>query len=650
MTDSTDPQLNGVYAAPPDERLRYVSPSEFAKQAARYEQWLATQAKREQAQGGAGGTADSNLDGDSADDDGQSIDQLDASDSGTDAPLSDSDMGLETPTQTEGETANSTEGETMPKKRRDSGKAGVFNVYARSKYGDRNGKLERLNERTEAESPQAAIEATKRQMMQAGTLTDYQDFEARRQRGKAMADGADSRRGKGREAQSGTEAAQDDFDGQSDGQGQASTRGKQTSEEMPQDDASGASDESAESQDGEGQGQDGEQGTDDSDSPDDDLILHRMSDGPLVGTEATKRISDIAGSHMDRVLEVVKLALDNLPTQQEQAVDEAAVEAIVQKALQGWNVEKTVTVNVETADGKTIDSLDGEHFHPMFPEICDLVSKREPVYLWGPSGAGKTFTASQVARAFFPADEDCPHAWQSVRTEFRGIEHMTITDEQTGEERTVPKFAFLSLSGGTSESHIQGYLLPSKTGEFVHVSTHLLDVFEYGGLALLDELDRMPPDVGVLFNALFEQGRMPLPQRMHKPYVDLHPETMIMAAGNTCGTGADRLYSAAQQQDEAVLERFRYGTRHFDYDKGLEKQLCGGETPLLRALWKVREKATAGRAEVVISTRYAIKCHKYGDSIEKALTVLSQSWDESKRSMLGINELIAQSKTKGGAA
>lgn len=637
------PDLNGVYAPPPDERLRLVAPDEFARQAARYQQWLDSAARREQASGGSGGTADDSLDGEQ--DDGESIDSLDSS---SDAPLSDSDLGLEAPSQsTDSQQTNPTEeDDDMPKKRRDSGKPGVFNVYAANKV--QPDKAIRMADRLDADSPQAAIEQTKKMMMSAGTLTQYTNFEARRQRGKPMGDGADKRRGKGRAGQSGTEAAQDDFDGES----QSGSQGKKTSEEMPTDSV-GDKAQSDASADGDGEQGQGESDSDDdsqsdTEPPADDLILHRMTEKPLIGTEATKRISDIASTHMEKVLDVVRLALDNLQAP-EQSIDAEAVEAIVQDVLKGNNVEKTVTVNVQTSDGDAIPSLEGEHFHPMFEEIVSLMNKREPTYLWGPSGAGKTYTASQVARAFFPAPKECPHAWTSTREEFRGIEHMDITDEQTGEVRTVPKFAFLSLSGGTSESHIQGYLLPSKSGQFVHVSTHLLDVFEYGGLALLDELDRMPPDVGVLFNALFEQGRMPLPQRMHRPYVDLHPECMIMAAGNTCGTGADRLYSAAQQQDEAVLERFRYGTRHFDYDKGLEKQLCGGETPLLRALWKVREKATASRAEVVVSTRYAIKCHKYGDSVEKALTVLSQSWDDSKRSMLGINELIAQSQSKGGA-
>ena len=159
----------------------------------------------------------------------------------------------------------------------------------------------------------------------------------------------------------------------------------------------------------------------------------------------------------------------------------------------------------------------------------------------------------------------------------------------------------------------------------------------------MDEVDRADPNVLAVLNQALANGRMPLPARFENPVAYQHKDFIILCAGNTAGTGADRLYTAATRLDEAFLDRFRPGTMFMDYDQNLEKKLVGN-TKLLRAMWFIRKRCTDLRIERVVSTRAIIKLHKLFDAeteTEQALERLMGTWDATETTKISISDALA---------
>lgn len=178
--------------------------------------------------------------------------------------------------------------------------------------------------------------------------------------------------------------------------------------------------------------------------------------------------------------------------------------------------------------------------HKVFPKVLQLASQRKPVFLAGPSGSGKTHLAGQLAEAL-----------------------------------GARKYGAISCSVGMSESHLQGWLLPlGKNGQFTYVPTDFVDIIEHGGVYLIDEMDNSDENMLVMLNMLLANGTMPLPQRTENPVIKMHDDTVIIAAGNTYGNGADAQYVGRNQLDAATMDRFRTGMVVMDYDKDVERGLA----------------------------------------------------------------------------
>ena len=489
--------------------------------------------------------------------------------------------GAPDPNADQGKTTDDADATTQPpedneqeppvKKRKDSGKPGTFNVYA-----DIEGckTKQRIGEKIDADSPTQAM-----QIALDGSSDSTKDaasnLEARRLRGSSV--------GKG--------------------EGTAKLDGAQGGE---------SSDQSADidAQAGQGQG--------DQPKPEpqaDDIIIHRLQSAPLIGQEAEAKISAIA---MQSVMPVVEKGLAELNKAADAMVnttpelDVAKVEAIVDEKIAAIPAAIAQNITITYPDASTVE-MDG-HFHPVFKDALHILAQREPVYLYGPSGTGKTFMAEQLAAALFP--------------------DMDAQD----------RFYGLSATMGMSESHLQGWRLPISAGEFVYVPSEFVKRYENGGLFLLDEVDRADPNVLAVLNQALANGRMPLPARFEKPFAVQSDNFCMMCGGNTAGTGADRLYSAATRLDEAFLDRFRPGTLYVDYDQNLEQALVG-DTLLLKAMWQMRKLTTDLRIERVISTRAIVKLHKLFDGSQrggtiKALKRLQTTWEPSEISKVKPNEIV----------
>ena len=226
----------------------------------------------------------------------------------------------------------------------------------------------------------------------------------------------------------------------------------------------------------------------------------------------------------------------------------------------------STVVEVRLPD-KTIE-LEGEFLHPAFEEVVLLAASGQPVFIPGPTGSGKSHLARQVANALGR------------------------------------RFGSISFSGGTSEAALIGRMVPyGENGQFEFLGTQFLDCYENGGVFLADELDAADPNVLIAINSALANGFISVPARHENPTATMHKDFAIIAAANTYGRGADRLYTARSDMDESTLDRFRMGTVPVDYDRQLEKRLCPN-SDLRNRLEEYRTKTVDFKLERVVSTRF----------------------------------------------
>lgn len=227
---------------------------------------------------------------------------------------------------------------------------------------------------------------------------------------------------------------------------------------------------------------------------------------------------------------------------------------------------------VKHPDGKAIHIKDA--VHPVFDEVVQLAQARMHIFLPGPAGCGKSHLAAQVAEAL-------------------GL-----------------KFGFISCSAGMSESQLLGRMVPSgENGKFEFLGTQFLDCYENGGVFLIDEIDAADSNVLLVINAALANGHLSVPSRHDNPIAKRHANFICIAAANTFGRGADRVYCGRNQLDESTLDRFRIGTVPMDYDESLERRLCP-DTELYERLARYRKSVQANRLERIVSTRFMVMAYK----------------------------------------
>ena len=231
-------------------------------------------------------------------------------------------------------------------------------------------------------------------------------------------------------------------------------------------------------------------------------------------------------------------------------------------------------VQVQLLEGDKVVSSFEDLFHASFEAILQLAEARMNVFIYGPTGCGKSHICSQVAKAL-------------------GL-----------------PFYFISCTAGMSEGIMGGRLLPTgDAGKFEYTVSEFVKAYENGGVFLLDEIDAADPNVLLLINAALANGKMSVPNRTEKPYAIRHKDFICVAAANTVGTGADRLYSGRNKLDAATLDRFQIGKVFMDYSADVEVQLCPDDE-LRSNLLKYRKAINENRLERAMSTRFMRDAYK----------------------------------------
>ena len=262
----------------------------------------------------------------------------------------------------------------------------------------------------------------------------------------------------------------------------------------------------------------------------------------------TSRMKNSMDKAAKNVLEETK-GIANEMTKAAKAEAKALLEAVKR-------VGEATRIEVELKDGTKKD-LGTVHRETEW--LIKLLQKPRHAFLTGPAGSGKTTCAEKVAEAL-------------------GL-----------------SFHPMSVGPETMKSDLLGFI--DANGNY-H-TTQVREAFEKGGLLLLDEMDAGNGASMTILNSLLSNGYCSFPDGI----VKRHPNFRCIAAANTFGRGADRLYVGRNQLDAATLDRFV--VRAFDYDEALEYRLAGNDEWVKR-VQEIRAKASELKLRVVVSPRASI--------------------------------------------
>lgn len=256
------------------------------------------------------------------------------------------------------------------------------------------------------------------------------------------------------------------------------------------------------------------------------------------------------------------------------------VNEIVAEATKRIEIEDVRPRAIEIYQNGTLEkTLDKELYHQEFETIYKLIRLGLPVMLIGPTGSGKSVCAGQVAKAL-------------------GMP-MYYTNNASEEYKLL----------GFTDAH----------GKYKE--TQFYKAFKDGGLFFLDEIDNSHPSALLSLNSAigatsngniymaFEDGQ----------YTEAHPNFRIIAAANTWGNGANRMYCGRSELDSSSLDRFIQ--IYFDYDPKIEKSIIKDDE-LLQYFWNFRRIISDCGIRHTVTTRnidYAKKLKEAGFTTEQIL-------------------------------
>lgn len=249
------------------------------------------------------------------------------------------------------------------------------------------------------------------------------------------------------------------------------------------------------------------------------------------------------------------------------------LEPTIKKVMAAANLQ---TRQIEVTSDKGTHKVDGVTCKE-FETVLRLVNANIPVYMFGPAGCGKNVIAKQVAKAL-------------------GLD-------------------FYFSNAVTQEYKLAGFI--DANGTFHE--TEFYKAFTKGGLFMLDELDASIPEVLINLNAALANGYYDFPNGR----VDAHRDFRVIAAGNTCGTGATIEYTGRYQMDASSLDRF--APMQISYDENVEKAICNNDNEVLEFIHNLRKAQEKTGIKFVLGYR----------AIERIAT-MSRMFDEEETLRLAI--------------
>ncbi len=214
------------------------------------------------------------------------------------------------------------------------------------------------------------------------------------------------------------------------------------------------------------------------------------------------------------------------------------------------------------------------------------------IWLYGPTASGKTHAAEQLAEAM------------GMKFYMHGA--MSMAHELMG---------FVDAAGN-------------------YHRTPFRDAFEDGGIVLWDEVDSWDGQVTLATNAPLANGQCAFPDGM----VKRHKDCIIIAAGNTLGSGATADFVGRNRLDAAFLSRFATKI-HWPRDPAIEYATAGNDAWVKRVI-AARNRAEAAGIKHLIDPRHSqagAALIRAGMTMDEAaeLTYLAGLADAQRRTVEG---------------
>lgn len=266
-------------------------------------------------------------------------------------------------------------------------------------------------------------------------------------------------------------------------------------------------------------------------------------------------------------------AIKVIASQTAGAVDIEQVKSIVAEEVRKASIPKVVTLEVKIPAKSEPNKVGMQHKD--FDKLLNLVANKVPVMMTGDAGSGKTFGAKSVAKAL---DLD---------------------------------FRIVSFNNEMSLGRTMGFM--NANGQYVR--TAVRDMYENGGVLILDEFDSANPNVAMALNNLLDGDEYSFDDAQ----VSRHPEFRYVACTNTYGKGANKKYNARNKMDDATMDRFVY--MDWGYDEVLERNIFGN-TEATEVVFKIRANANKMGMNGLVTprrTREVNKMVSIGFSIKDAV-------------------------------
>lgn len=246
------------------------------------------------------------------------------------------------------------------------------------------------------------------------------------------------------------------------------------------------------------------------------------------------------------------------------------VGAAVAEAMDGFRHEITSIVdglrpNVTEVKVNTTPTvkIDGP-VHAQFAQVLSAVAANVPMWLVGPAGSGKTTICEQVAKSM-------------------GL-----------------GFRVVNCTAAMTEYKVTGY----RDANGVYAATDFRDMFENGGVFVMDEIDNANPNTLGVLNSALANGYMAFPDGM----VKRHENFRAIACANTFGTGATMQYVGRNPIDAATIDRF--AQLEIGYDDNVELAMLrsvglpdAAATKWLLAIRTARRNVETNGLKVIVSPR-----------------------------------------------
>lgn len=277
--------------------------------------------------------------------------------------------------------------------------------------------------------------------------------------------------------------------------------------------------------------------------------------GKPEATKAAPRVDNVDSEDTARQLAALLAKLAG--TANAAPLDEGRVIALIRE-----HSAAPVVHQVEIKRDGEVFKIEGAQ-HPKLPLLAKTLTARMTngfvpnVWLYGPTASGKTHSAEQLAEAM------------GMKFYMHGA--MSMAHELTG---------FVDAAGN-------------------YHRTPFRDAFEHGGIVLLDEVDSWDGQVTLALNAPLANGQCAFPDGMIKR----HKDCIIIAAGNTTGSGATADFVGRNRLDAAFLSRFPVKIV-WDRDPAIEHAIAGNDEWTRRVV-AARQRAEAAGIKHLIDPRHS---------------------------------------------